>query len=190
MSVLMPAQAPELPLPLIVGASSAAAIESLVPDLDVWVKWPNDLLVRPEWVGAAGQVGRLAKVGGILCEACEGRVVAGVGINLRAPEGGFDEVMAHVATSLDVASAKGLTRSHLAHAIIDQLRTIMSAPDPWGQAASMLASRDALRGRRVETEMEGAGMAAGIDDAGALILERDDGMRVHVVSGSVRLIAR
>jgi BirA family transcriptional regulator, biotin operon repressor / biotin---[acetyl-CoA-carboxylase] ligase len=184
MSVLIPVHAPELPLPLIIGAASAVAIESLVPDLDVWVKWPNDLLVRP------GRVGRMGKVGGVLCEVRGGRVIAGVGINLRAPEGGFVGPVAKIAASLEERSAKELTRSDLARVIISRVRTLMAAPDPWGQAASTLASRDALSGERVETELEGTGVAAGIDDTGALILERDDGVRVRVVSGSVRLLER
>jgi biotin-(acetyl-CoA carboxylase) ligase len=49
-----------------------------------------------------------------------------------------------------------------------------------------LRARDVLAGRRVETEESGRGTARGIDPEGALLLERPDGSRVSVSSGSVR----
>jgi len=49
-------------------------------------------------------------------------------------------------------------------------------------------NRDALFGSEVTTEQGGDGVARGIDERGALILEREDSSRVRVVSGSVTLI--
>ena len=59
------------------GLATAEAIEEAAPATEVQVKWPNDL-----WAG-----GR--KVAGILCESPSGAVVAGFGVNVTTPTGGF-----------------------------------------------------------------------------------------------------
>lgn len=162
------------PLPLRVGLACAEAIESLLPDVEVSLKWPNDLMLD----------GR--KVGGILCEAVGDAVVVGIGINIgEAPDGAFP------AAALEVASSNMLSRSDLASAIIDRLRAMvtgLSDPGVLGEEAlSELRRRDALAGAAVRTDQEGPGRASGIDRTGALLLTRDDGEEVRVVSGSVRL---
>jgi biotin-(acetyl-CoA carboxylase) ligase len=63
---------------------------------------------------------------------------------------------------------------------------------PYGRALSpevldALNRRDVLSDQRVDSEQEGPGIARGILESGALLLERDDGSRVGVVAGNVRL---
>ena len=64
-------------LPLLSGVAAARAIEKAVSGWRgsasrVGLKWPNDLIIADR------------KVGGVLCEAVGGRVVIGIGINVRA----------------------------------------------------------------------------------------------------------
>jgi biotin-(acetyl-CoA carboxylase) ligase len=40
----------------------------------------------------------------------------------------------------------------------------------------------------VVTEAEGKGIAAGVTEAGALLLERPDGTRVEVIAGGVEIV--
>lgn len=172
----IPSNPPESPrasrvLPLAAGLACAEAIESVAPGLDVGIKWPNDLIVG----------GR--KVGGILCEAADGRAVVGVGINVTdVPAVGGAPLAMHP-TALEVEAGNALSRSLLAGAVIAELRRRL----PEGMDAGSLAARDVLAGRTVDTEQEGPGRARGIAPDGALLLERADGARVRVVSGSVRL---
>ena len=77
----------------------------------------------------------------------------------------------------------------LAGALVGELR---QATDHGGvplpdSVLAALSRRDLFSDRRVHTEQEGPGIARGILDSGALLLERDDGSRVSVVAGSVRL---
>lgn len=191
MSVLVRDVPVDGPLPLVVGVACAEAVESVAPELAVGLKWPNDLLV-------AGR-----KVGGILCEGAHGGFVIGIGINVaRAPESLVDPSGVQgpradapdrdgppplPATALEVEADKALSRSDLAGAVLGRLRAALSTAAPFAAARGELERRDVLRGRRVETEEAGTGRASGIAASGALILTRDDGTRVHVVSGGVRL---
>jgi BirA family transcriptional regulator, biotin operon repressor / biotin---[acetyl-CoA-carboxylase] ligase len=163
-------------LPLVVGLAVAEAIESATGAVGVGIKWPNDLIVG------------VRKVGGILCEATAGVVVAGVGINLRAPREGFPESLSQIATALDMEGATSLSPSRLAGMIVDGLkvRTGAGAPDLDRFTLEALRARDVLAGRSVHSEEMGPGTARGIDSEGALVLERPDGSRVPVSSGSVR----
>ena len=164
------------PLPLLVGVACAEAIEDRT-GVAVGVKWPNDLLVE----------GR--KLGGILVERHAGRVVVGIGINLRAPDGGFPpEIRGRAVTLESRLGAGDVPRpSALAETIVKRLLARLDETDAVATAIEALRERDALLGRRVRTEQEGTGEARGIDPDGALVLERDDGSRVRVVSGSVQL---
>lgn len=176
-SVLLPAAGP-VPgyLPLLVGLAAARAAEAACPGVHVGIKWPNDLEVS----------GR--KVGGILCEQGHGAVVAGVGINLRSPLPALPPEVAARAGSLEEAGGGAASPGALATGLLHHLHAMARRPpaemDP--EVHRELSGRDALRGRRVDTEQAGEGTAAGIAPDGALLLEREGGTRVRVVAGSVR----
>ena len=164
-------------LPLVVGLAVAEALEATVPDARVGLKWPNDLIL-------AGR-----KVGGVLCAAGRGGVVAGVGVNLRSPDGGFPADLREVAISVEDATGGSVSRSELAGEIIERLRRSLEDATaglaPWQVQA--LAGRDVLVGRAVETEQAGRGVAVGLAEDGTLRIARSDGTEVRVVAGSVRL---
>lgn len=178
MSVVLRSDSFGGPLPLVVGVSCMDGIRECAPDVAVAIKWPNDLLSE----------GR--KLGGILCEAVAGAVVAGIGINVSTPHGGFAARVQDVATSLEASGSGPLSRSVLGGAIVRALTRRLAVADPYGGCRPDLATADALRDRWIETEQAGAGWGRGIDEGGALRLEREDGSRVRVVSGSVRLADR
>lgn len=169
MSILAPVAPGRWPLPLVVGLACAEAVESLAPELVVGIKWPNDLQIG----------GR--KVGGILCEGVDRGTVVGVGINVsHAPDDGS-------ATALEVEMGKILARNDLAGAVIGRLNAEVDALESFGALIPRLESRDVLRGRGVESEAGGRGVAAGIDASGALLLKQESGEPIRVVAGSVRL---
>lgn len=178
MSVVLPSQGGAPWLPLLVGLAVADAIEGLSRAAAVGIKWPNDLFLGDR------------KVGGILCESAAGVVVTGIGVNVRSPRDGFPDALSETATSLDMNGAQPLYASHLAGMILDRLKASL-ATGPSGLAETTLqelAARDLLAGRAVRTEEMGPGTARGIARDGALLLERPDGSRVSVSSGSVRIV--
>ena len=193
MSVLLPAPSRSVAyLPLIVGLATARAIERVTPGVDAGIEWPNDIVIGGK------------KVAGVLCEAAGGipvgaveAVVVGIGVNVRTPADGFPVDIRERATSLEGAAEARVSRGALASAILAELARVTNAEgvgetDPYGRSLPQsvleaLNRRDVLSGQRVYSEQEGPGIARGILESGALLLERDDGSRVAVVAGSVRL---
>lgn len=127
------------------------------------IKWPNDV-----WLG-----GR--KVAGILVEGrpAEGWAVLGIGVNVRPVE--FPAELHAVA--LDDGRSVSKVLGELLRSLDRWLRSDDVLP-AWRQ-------RDALRGRGVSWG-EGAGVAAGIDSSGALLVDTVEG-RVALHAGEVHL---
>lgn len=177
-SVLLPFPGAVPPhLPLVVGAAAARAAEAACPGVQVGLKWPNDVVLG----------GR--KLGGILCEHVHGAVVAGVGLNVRVSEEALPTEVAGLAAGLEHGAGPRVSLGTLATALLHELHALVPAAAR-GLGADLhgeLERRDVLRDRSVVTQQAGPGTARGIDAGGALALERPDGARVRVVSGSVRL---
>jgi BirA family transcriptional regulator, biotin operon repressor / biotin---[acetyl-CoA-carboxylase] ligase len=159
MSVVLRELSEVLPL-----AAAVAACDAL--PLEAAIKWPNDLQVE----------GR--KLAGILVEGRpqEGWAVLGIGLNVsEAPDPRATSLRDHgVDASVDDVLAA------LVAALERRLRE---------DAASILAAwreRDALRGQEVRWR-DGSGVAAGIDDSGALLVETGDGL-VTLDAGEVHLL--
>lgn len=192
MSAVLPGPGPASHLPLLVGLAVAEAVEraagwagSSAPAAAdpgasgaarLGIKWPNDLFVGSR------------KVGGILCESVADTVVAGIGLNVRSPAGGFPDGLDGLATTLEDEGVKSLSFSVLAGDIVRSLKERCERPTAAlsAEALAGLRARDVLVGRAVRTEERGPGTAVGLDPDGALVLERADGSRVRVASGSVR----
>jgi BirA family biotin operon repressor/biotin-[acetyl-CoA-carboxylase] ligase len=134
------------------------------------VKWPNDV-----WLD-----GR--KVAGILAETRNGSgwVVLGIGVNVALDPALLPPEVAAVAGTLGrPREAIEPTLQELLHALEHRL-----AQDP-ASVISDLRERDALRGRRV-VHADGEGVAAGIDESGALLVQSGD-RTIAVTTGEVRL---
>ena len=176
MSVVIPETRVPLHLPLMVGVSVAEGIEESCKDVVVGIEWPNDLVVGGK------------KLGGVLCEAVAGHVVAGIGVNTRTPAGGLPADVEARATSIDKLTSTRVSHRLLGASIMQALRRRMD----WMHGAidrelsEALRLRDVLIDRPIESEEHGIGIARGIAFDGSLILGRSDGSQVRVVAGSVR----
>jgi BirA family transcriptional regulator, biotin operon repressor / biotin---[acetyl-CoA-carboxylase] ligase len=158
-------------LPLAAPVAVCEAIEAVAP-VECTIKWPNDV-----WIDER-------KVAGILIEARPPEwAVIGVGVNVAIEREDFPADLRWPATSI----------GHGAR--VEQVREALRGPlGTWVAAApaDVLAAfrrRDALSGREVAWE-GGSGTAAGIDDQGNLIVERDGATPAHLGSGEVSLRVR
>lgn len=190
-------------LPLLAGVAVRSAV-ARVSELDVALKWPNDLILLDAADGDVSDsaasdsaYGTDRKLGGILAEqgggaGAEPYVVVGIGINvtLRA-----DELPAPHATSLALAGAKVTDRDTLLRVL---LRTFGSWYTDWADAdgdaeASGLAAAYraacATLGRRVRAELPGgdtvSGEATGLDADGRLVVRTADGASTPIGAGDV-----
>jgi BirA family biotin operon repressor/biotin-[acetyl-CoA-carboxylase] ligase len=107
---LHPAVSPDR-LPELTGVVAHACADAIgaVSGLETEIKFPNDVLVG----------GR--KVAGILAEAREGRVVAGIGVNVNIPEADLPVGLDTPPTSLLVEAGRALDRAELLVELLERL---------------------------------------------------------------------
>jgi BirA family biotin operon repressor/biotin-[acetyl-CoA-carboxylase] ligase len=146
--------------------AAAVAVCHACDPLPCRIKWPNDV-----WIDRR-------KLAGILIEGRpqEGWAVLGIGLNVTASPPDLP------ATQLSEHDPKATTQRALA----DLLRTLnawLAAPPD--RILREWRERDALQGEEIGWH-EGRGVAAGIDDSGALLVDTEDG-RVSLEAGEVHL---
>ena len=188
---------PELPLDRALWLSLAtglAAQEAILATTGIRIdlRWPNDLLCGPR------------KLGGILVESAieNGRAggsaklrfaVLGVGLNVH--HRAFPPELASFATSLALEGAERVSRQALLIALLRALDRELYELDREnaGLSSNGLLSRFAqasswVRGKRVHVPEDGgyAGVTAGLDERGFLLVDDDAGVRRTVLSGGVR----
>ncbi|MFD2355634.1 biotin--[acetyl-CoA-carboxylase] ligase [Nonomuraea ferruginea] len=170
-SVLLRPEAPVTAygwLPLLFGVAAASAVRRLA-EVDVRLKWPNDLLIGER------------KLAGVLAERVEGGVVIGIGLNVLLSE---DELPVATATSLAVEKAACVDRDPLLRAVLREVETHYREwdeaggdADACGLRAAYLA-RSATVGRDVRVELPGGsvltGRATGVDRSGHLQVSAED----------------
>jgi BirA family biotin operon repressor/biotin-[acetyl-CoA-carboxylase] ligase len=157
-----------------VGLVVAEAVDPLMRD-PIRLKWPNDLMLGER------------KVGGILCEArwqgeALGWVTVGVGLNVR---NAIPLELSDSATALQVEQPE-ITTENVAAQVVPALRTVNLAADRLSpDEMRRFAQRDWLSGRELRAPVHG--IAAGLQDDGALLVEAAGSKTVVVRSGSVEL---
>ena len=167
-------------LALAAGLAVVHACEDLVPGLRLGLKWPNDV-----WLAER-------KLAGVLCEgADDGALVVGIGLNRDPawrPEDG-----ALAARSASLASAGPppdplVLLAALRRYLLEAAGLI--AAGGWPRLLPALRARDALGGRRLRI-VDGmrviAGTAAGLGDAGELLVDTAEG-RIGVRAGHVEMM--
>lgn len=182
------ARAPTTILAAAVAVADAVAAEA-GDDGAVEIKWPNDVLL-----GGLKTSGILMEMG---AEATRVRfLVLGIGVNLNVARARFPEEFRAHATSLASHLGRPVDRIAFAARLYDTLEAVLDLHQQGGFEAvrPRFEARFRMRGRRVRVldavgagEAAVEGVAAGIDEDGALWLDRDDGTRQRVVAGDVTI---
>ena len=160
-------------LALLAGLAVIEAVEVVVPDAPLSLKWPNDLMLGD------------AKLAGILLERSGNRVVVGFGVNLAAAP----DISGRKTASLTAAITPQAFAPLLA-ASFDRLLGAWRAADPAAFAQAWSA-----RAHPVGTPLEVhsgpgeriAGRFDGIDPDGAMRLRLDSGEVTLIRAGDVTL---
>ena len=161
----------------------ARAIEA-VADVDVKIKWVNDLYINDK------------KVCGILCEASVDfetggleYAVLGIGVNVEAMR--FPPELEDIATSLENECGHSVSRSRLIAEISNQLEALYGQLET-GEFMAESRARSNVIGRDV-TVIRGQerfeARALDIDDAGRLVIRAENGV-MRVGSGEISLKLR
>jgi len=171
-------------LPLLAGLALAEAVAPHLPDADVALKWPNDLLLRPDhahpWRKAAG----------ILVELVGDAGVVGVGCNVDWRDVARPPELAATATSLAEVAAGDVDRWRVLAGFIGVFGRRYTA---WKQLPveflDAYRGRCATLGRQVRvTRGDGAtveGLAVAVGADGALLVRGADRRTTAVSAGDV-----
>lgn len=171
-------------LTLVKALATAEGIEQ-VTGLKAGIKWPNDIVINGK------------KVVGILTEMSAqidyiNHIVVGTGINVHQTE--FPEEIAQTATSLDLELSKehkaAISRAELLAVILERFEYYYGIYLQTQDLSALAQDYNSMLvnlGRRVRVldplgEFEG--QALGVDEKGALLVEREDGVE-RVFSGEV-----
>lgn len=167
-------------LPLAVGTALAETLGRLGQPVEL--KWPNDLLKDGD------------KLAGILVETAAGSdgatwAIVGIGLNLVMPDGLEQRIGRAVAA---VPWLARMDRDALMAALLDGLAAALArfAQDGFAAFAGRWNLLHAYQGQLVTIidrgEVLHEGLAAGVDDAGRLLLDTAQG-RIAIVAGDVSL---
>lgn len=165
-------RAPHLTLLLSVAVTRAL---KKVTDADIGIKWPNDLFTD----------GR--KVCGVLTEvrAEADRIhycVAGIGINVhKTRENPLPQQLQTVAVSLSEVSKRCLHRAELVASCCEEIEQLFQLYEKQGfsPVKTLWETHACMLHERVTVHSESgikSGVAAGLDDSGALLLRTDHGV--------------
>jgi BirA family biotin operon repressor/biotin-[acetyl-CoA-carboxylase] ligase len=177
---LAPARAPQITL--MAAVALAETLQGFLPVRSV-IKWPNDILVN----------GR--KLAGILTEANCGTegvefVILGIGVNVNYRLHHMPVEIRQRATSLSILCQKKISREDFLRRLIQHLDRCYGEIEENGFAA--LAARweayFGLTGQRVRVELLDQvmfGIAKGIDQDGALLVEDDHRELQRIIAGDV-----
>ncbi|HEY6873187.1 MAG TPA: biotin--[acetyl-CoA-carboxylase] ligase [Geobacteraceae bacterium] len=180
---VLPVRAPQLTfLSAVAVARAVAATTTLHP----FIKWPNDLLING------------GKVAGLLNEMSAETekvnfLVLGIGVNINMRRGQFPADLRHPATSLCLEEGAEVSRLAFVRALLEALDALYADYLLHGYEPvrrEWLALSNVL-GRRVRVafqESETVGVAEGIDEDGALLLQLADGRVERVLAGDVTII--
>lgn len=185
MSIILKPQIPAQYISQLTLLSSVALCRTIskVVNIDIGVKWPNDLLVGDK------------KVSGILLESSSEDdrlryVIAGVGISVNIAKHEFPAELHERATSLLIEGGKEVEREPLLAAFLQQFEQLYElyieegfAPIKmlWEALSVTLQRPIAVRSAYGLIK----GMAVGMDDTGALLVQEDDGQIKKIYSGDV-----
>ena len=201
------ASAPKPPdgsLALALGVAIAEVLESFVSDR-VKLKWPNDLMTQDRKLGGilvettlGGRASRPPRRRDAFVPrglGAETRIVVGLGVNIRVSDEQRDRIASEnglepVGLS-DLNSSQAPERNALAAAMITAIAGALNAHpehgfDRWAKAWNQ---RDWLAGKPIEAKCGAeahAGVAAGVDASGALLLKQPGGKR-RILSAEIRL---
>lgn len=170
-------------LSLAAGIAVARVLHSLGAT-EVGLKWPNDLLWHGRKLG-----GLLLEFGGRSSGPCH--VVAGVGLNVSLSEQVADAIDQPWTDLQTILGPKRISRNRLAARIISELTLTFARFNrgDFGSLAQAWAPFDLLLGQRVRLSLpntEIMGIARGIAETGALLLETDTGVQ-RFMTGEISL---
>jgi len=184
--ILRPAMSP-IGAPRITLMTAVAVAEALLSlvELDVKIKWPNDILIK----------GR--KLAGILTEITTemdavNYILVGLGLNVNTPSESFPKEIREKATSIFIETGAQFSRTRLIRTCLEQFEKYyeMFKENEFSSIIHRWKQLSDIVGKNISVGVIGQehmGEVVDIDDDGVLILKDDQGRIQRIISGDVTL---
>ena len=185
LSIILYPQLPPFYIPRITLMTAVAAVKAIkmCTQIEPQIKWPNDILINEK------------KVCGILTEMSAeldiiNWVVVGIGINVNIDHREFPEDIQENTISLKEISGKDVLRVKLVQTFLQEFekyyeilkrREFSSILKEWKLCSHTL-------GRKIRVDMGEriiTGEAVDINEEGALVLKKEDGELIKIISGTI-----
>lgn len=177
-------------LALLAGVSAATAVDGVCPELDVQLKWPNDLYIKGK------------KLGGILIESfsCERALSSertlfaiGIGINVAMDWPSAPSEVQSRATCLSQSTARSIKREEVLHELIVQLANHIDQwkeqPacwfEQWHQRCFLIGKVISVNTLRDSGQKILSGLCEGVAQDGQLLLRTENGVLHSFNAGEV-----
>ena len=191
-SILFRPSIPAWESPLLTFLASVALVEIIKKTgvTNTSIKWPNDVLVNGK--KAAGVLTEMEPKGDRV-----DYVVVGVGVNINMTRAEINREMgetARFATSLKESLGDDIDRAKFTGDFLLELESWYQIFNRRGKSSILKEWTDRWGGynRRVRVTREDGssieGVATGIDGEGQLLLKKDDGSEVRIITGDVTVI--
>jgi BirA family biotin operon repressor/biotin-[acetyl-CoA-carboxylase] ligase len=170
-------------LTMLTGSAIVAALERIT-GLRCDLKWPNDILTNGK------KLGGILTEGSLTAEGIEFAVV-GLGLNVNVDFAEAPELH-DTATSLSLELGQTVSRVPVIQSVLEEFERRYELAQR-GEHAKILEewrARLATLGKQVvvtDGQWQESGLAFGVEMDGTLLLRRDDGSLVHVVTGDISL---
>lgn len=174
----LPVAAADLPLTTL--ALGIATVEAITQSSGATcdLRWPNDVMIGGK------------KTAGILVQIAGDAAIAGIGINVNHAE--FPADLAPQATSLRLATGRVHDLENLLTCLLTSVESICEILARGERAAILKMFTDAssyVFGKRVRVDLGNRcieGVTAGLNDAGYLLVRKEDGITETIIAGGVR----
>lgn len=153
------------------------AVQRAVNDLaqvSADLRWPNDVMLNER------------KLAGILVQAAEGALIAGIGLNVN--QTGFPPDIAEIATSLKQETGREHSKEALAERVIAESLRHAAILTEKGKREILRRFEESStwpRGKAVAVDDKIRGVTAGLDEDGYLLVQTPGGVE-KILAGGVR----
>lgn len=186
--VLSARQGPkETQLITVAAAVATARAIKQITKIDVAIKWVNDLYYQDRKIAGILSEGVMSGESGGLSH-----VIVGIGLNVSQPKEGFPQVLRDRAGALFLERPPSVSRNHLAAEIVNQVLAIFKKPADLSYLDEY-RKRSMVIGKAIDIISKGQITKArvlGIDEAGGLVVERENGVFESLYSGEISIRKR
>jgi BirA family biotin operon repressor/biotin-[acetyl-CoA-carboxylase] ligase len=162
-------------LTMAIGLAVQRAVNDLA-QVSTDLRWPNDVMLSER------------KLAGILVQAAEGALIAGIGLNVNQTE--FPEELAGVATSLKLETGREHPKEELAERVVAESLRYSALLVEKGKREILRRFEECStwpRARAVEVDGAIRGITAGLDENGFLLVQTPEKLET-IIAGGVRPI--